>query len=388
MTSRARIAAGAVALAAAFLAAPCAKAAPANVAAGYPDWQNVDKKHHLYGRELCPSDLRHKFTLVVEIDAKDREAFVGQIKAVSSLLWQNSYNYKHGTVWDSYVVPRNLQVVVSSFGVKDPAEMVACLAQYSKSLPAGSSSPFSYCRVPIYAGVTFPEAPDGSGKRPFFYLMGPEGTTPLMSGAVDGKTAAAVKARYGKEKKPQWTPFFGTVGEPKHFTTFKKALDPAKPKLAAEMAKLKKGIAARDPEVAKEAQILYDAVEQAKSDLAFKIMVEAQEAPHVAAADVNRLTALWPAEKKNVAAVMEKLKANPELFKAAQMYVKTRVWADPEFVAKNAGETKKILNELNQMKSTLEKMAENSKDLKVQSAASLVGAEIDTLIADIPSKVK
>jgi len=386
MPNNAKIAAGAIALAAAVVAAPFAKAAPGGVAAGYPDWTNVDKKHRLFGRDLCPSDLRHKLTLVLEIEPKDRDECVSNFKDITKLMWQNSYVQKHGTLWEEYVMPRDVQVVVSCFSIKDAPEMVAAVAQYNKGVTG--SSPFSYCNIPVYSGLTFPGAPSGAGKRPFFYLMGPEGVEPLLSGKIDGKTVDAVRTKISKTKKPAWMPYFGTVPEPKHFASLKKALDPAKPKLAAEMPKLKKGMASKDPETAKEAQILYDAVEQARSDLVFKISQEFSSAPHVAACDIERLVKFWPSEKKNVAAVMEKMKAKPEMAKAVQMYVKTRPWANPEFTPKNAGESKKIVAELTGMKATLDKMAENSKDPVVQGVASLVGSEIDTLIEDIPTRVK
>ena len=47
------------------LAAPAAKVDP--VAEGYPDWQGMSAKTFIMGRELCPSDLRHKVAIVVEI---------------------------------------------------------------------------------------------------------------------------------------------------------------------------------------------------------------------------------------------------------------------------------------------------------------------------------
>jgi len=386
MSSDIRFAAGAFVLAAAVFAAPLAKAAPANVAAGFPDWTNVDKKHHMYGRDLTASDLRHKFTVVVEMDAKDRETGKKQIETIVPLLWLNSFHHSSTIQWDTYVMPRNVQVVVACFGMKDAAELTAAISLYSKE--AKGSTPFGYVNPPFYSGLTFPGAPSGAGKRPFFYVMGPEGTTPLISGTVDAKSPAAIKASIAKVKLPKWVPFFGSVGEPTHFPTLKKAIDPAKPKLAAEMPKLKKGIASKDPEVAKEAQILYDAIEQTKSDLIYKIRFEIGAAPHVAAYDIERLVKFWPSEKKNVTSVMERLKAKPEIAKAAQMYVKMRTWADPDFAPKNAGEAKKIVAELNQMKALLDKMADNAKDTDVQGAASLVGAEIDGLIETIPSKVK
>lgn len=52
----------------ALLAAP--KLEP--VAGGYPNWQGLSAKSFIAGRKIQPSDLRHKATIVVEVDAGEK----------------------------------------------------------------------------------------------------------------------------------------------------------------------------------------------------------------------------------------------------------------------------------------------------------------------------
>ena len=47
-------------------AGPVSKTDP--VAEGFPDWLGISEKSYIAGREICPSDLRHKVTLVVEVE--------------------------------------------------------------------------------------------------------------------------------------------------------------------------------------------------------------------------------------------------------------------------------------------------------------------------------
>jgi hypothetical protein len=160
-----------------------------------------------------------------------------------------------------------------------------------------------------------------------------------------------------------------------------------KPKpLTPVMAKIKRAIASKKAEVAKEAQILYDALEQTRSDLVFRIRAEAAACPHRAAYDIQQLLKFWPTEKKRIADYADKIKSIPEAGQLARIFVQMMEWADPAFVPKNAAAAKKIVAELNKSKKLLEKLKE-SKVMIVQNGASMLDAEIDELISSIPSKV-
>ena len=374
--------------AAAALAALSSAAAFGEVAAGYPDWTGMSEKTHVYGRMLSPSDLRHKITVVIEIDPSDAESAKKQIEAVLPFCALDSLSaISHAVVWERFKMPRGVTVAFSCMNAKDGPEAIQAFIKDKNN--AKALEVFKRLQMPIYSGLTFPGAPDGTGKRPFAYLMGPDGTTPLASGSADAKTLAQFKktAAEAKKKLPAWRQYYGPVAELQHFKSLEKAFDPAKPKpLAPEVAKLRKGIASKDPEVAKEAQQLFDALEQTKSDLMTRIALEAWSCPHRAAYDAQELLKYWPGEKKHIAKYAEKIKSIPEAGVMAKMFSQVMTWSDPEFTCKNAGEAKKIVAELNKMKKTLEKYQE-SKVVSVQNGAAFLMGEIDELIEVVPMRV-
>ena len=52
------------------VAALAAKTDP--VAPGFPDWQGLTPKAHITGREVTPSDLRHKVTIVIDLELSEK----------------------------------------------------------------------------------------------------------------------------------------------------------------------------------------------------------------------------------------------------------------------------------------------------------------------------
>ena len=61
-------------------------------------------------------------------------------------------------------------------------------------------------------------------------------------------------------------------------------------------------------------------------------------------------------------------------------------WSSPDFTCKGASDAKKIVQELNKIKKTLEKLKE-SKNLIAQNGALMMDVKVDELIATIPFKV-
>lgn len=363
------------------------------VAEGYVDWMEVVDKNHLSGRMLCPSDLRHKFVMVIEVDGKDEAALRKQLLAAVPFAQRNFYMASHSAVaWEHYELKRMPLVAVAVFGVKDPEIVRAAL----KSKEADASRSLAVYRnglIPIYARLTYAGAPDNAGKRPYAYLMGVTGTEPLAQGPADRSTlsafTAAIRTAQAKLKSEGWfwLPFTGSIEEPRHFTSLKKMITAKKPKpLTPVMAKIKRAIASKKAEVAKEAQILYDALEQTRSDLVFRIRAEAAACPHRAAYDIQQLLKFWPTEKKRIADYADKIKSIPEAGQLARIFIQMMEWADPAFTPKNAGAAKKIVAELNKIKKQLEKLKE-SNVMIIQNGASMLDAEIDELISTIPSKV-
>ena len=376
--------------AAAAAMALCAVAAPNKadpVAEGFPVWQGVSPKNHVMGREISASDLRHRVTVVLEIepgaDLKSQLLLAGSLVQATGLA-----SLGHGGNWESMELPRNVLLLVSNRGAKDPDAIKAAL----KSSDKDESTTLGYYRtamVPFYDDVTFEGGPDTTGKRPYFYVMGPTGTEPLAQGRLDaaGVKAASAAIKKGKAKVAEggtWRKFYGTV-DPEHFPALAKTLEKGKPVKPTAVAILK-DVSSKDAERAKESQIVYDALEQTRSDLLMRIRLEAAACPHRAYYDFQQLVKYWPSEKKKVDDLMNKLKAVPDGEKLAKIFCKAMTWSDPDFVCKNKAEATKIVKELTKMKAMIEKMKE-SKVIVVQNGALLLDSQIDMLIATIPDKV-
>jgi len=373
--------------------AAAAGAAPLPVVDGFPAWSGLGEKNYVYGRELSPSDLRHKVTVVFEIEPTDEKSAKEQILAAADVAKLDSLtSLGHSVAWERLEMPRGITVVVSDCGGKDSADLILGVLKNTKD--EGLKKDLQYfksAKIAVYKDVTFPGAPQApEGKRPFVYVMGPSGTEPLYSGAYDKKALAAATAAAKKAKAalPKWRPFYGPIAEVEHCKSFDSAFDPKKPKpLAVEIANLKKVLQKpKSPEAAVEAQILFDAVEQTKNDLVLRIAMEAHSCPHRAVYDMLELSKHFPSEKRRVAKYTAALKAVPEATTLGKMFGDIMKWSDPAFECKNEAEAKKIVESLKKIKKAMEKM-KNSKDIRVQNGAMVIEAEVDELIDVIPSKV-
>ena len=382
----------------ALLAGPASKLDP--VAEGYPDWQGIDAKSYVCGREICPSDLRHKVTVVLEIEPganlQSQLVMAAPFGTATGLATMG-----FGVNWEDYELPRNVMFVVSNRGnggAKDHEAILEAL-KYKGDDQQKSAGLRSYqsSACAVYDGVTFTGAPDSTGKRPYVYVMGPTGKEPLYQGALDAAGVKAAQAAIAKGKKEiegwesKWQPFYGNIPEPKYLPLLAKTLEKGKtaklaPLKAVEAAALK-NVVSKDEEKAKEGQILFDAMSQTRSDLVMRIKMEVGACPHRAYYDIQELLKYWPGEKKRLDAAYAKLKANPEVEPLAKMFCKLMEWSKPDFTCKNAGEAKKIVQDLNKMKKSIEKMKE-SKNISVQNGAQLIDMKIDELVSVIPTKVK
>ena len=380
------------------LAGPAVKIDP--VAEGYPDWQGLTAKNYISGREICPSDLRHKVTIIVEIEPNEK--LVEQLVLAPKLVGQTSFSAGHGANWEDLEMPRDLIAAFSVRGAnaKARAEILEILTAKKKIADKKTVSAISKLGgrtgCPFYDDLTFTGAPDGTGKRPFVYVMGPTGKEPLFAGKLDTAGLKEASSAIAKGKKEiagwdsKWRQFYGNIDTPKFNVTLAKVLEKGQTAKMAPLTSVSKALLAevksKDPERAKEAQILYDAIEQTRSDLVLRIKMEAGACPHRAYYDIETLLKYWPMEKKRLEAAYAKLKSNPEAEPMGKMFSKLVEWSKPEFTCKNAGEAKKIVQELNKMKKALEKSKE-SKDIVIQNGALLLDMRIDSLIPAIPAKV-
>ena len=374
----------------ALLAGPADKVDP--VAEGYPDWQGLSAKSRIVGRAICPSDLRHKVTVVIEVEPNEK--LQEQLIMAGGLIWTKQPGPSDN--WETLELPRDQIALVSCWGgAKKQEQVMAAL----KSNDQTASQRLAYFRsdfCSMYDGATFTGAPDSTGKRPYVYVMGPEGKEPLFKGSLNEAALKDVAAAIEKGKKtiagwdPKWRPFFGNIAEPKFNTSLAKTLEKGKTAKVASLVPVEKAlltdVKSKDAEKAKEAQVLYDALNQTRSDLVLRIRMEAGKCPHRAYYDIQELLKYWPSEKKRVEAAATRIKGNPELEQLAKIFCKVMEWSRPDFTCKNAGAAKKITQELNKMKKTLAKLKE-SKEIAVQNGAMTVEMKVDELISAIPAKV-
>ena len=377
-------------------AAPAAKVDP--VAEGYPDWRGLTAKNYIGGREIGPSDLRHKVTVVIEIEPNDK--LRDQLLAAAPLARRSLISVGEGVDFGSWEVPRNIIVAIScrGFSGKKREMIPTALARTKDNAQAQALQAYGSLAASFYEDLTFTGAPDSTGKRPFVYVMGPSGKEPLCQGPFNDATVKEANAAIAKALNeigkwdPKWRPFYGTVAEPKYNTSLAKALEKGKTAKVSPLAPVSKALLAdvksKDPERSKEAQILFDAIEQTRSDLMLRIQLEKGLAPHRAYYDLEALAKYWPAEKKRLEASSPGLsKMGPEIEAMGRMYCKLVEWSSPEFTCKNAGEAKKIVQELNKMKKALASSKE-SKTIVVQNVALLLDVQVDELISSIPARVQ
>lgn len=353
------------------------------VATGYPDWIVPGGKAHSFGREITPSDLRHKVTIVALFDAKKAKEHLPKMAFLVKYFAAHFNGISLVDVSDQEL-PRNTTVVFSNIGDKKDAEIVETVkdSAFTKKYYRMGIAPTG---IPYYDGVTFPGAPVPEGGLPYIYIMGPEGTDPIYKGNPDPAAIDAVVRKALKEM-PKWRPYYGFLEETKTYgKQLADALGKGKP-LDGVSAAARRGCLSSDPEVAKESQIIYDAIEQARSDLMHRIVMESSVSPHCTISDITTLTKFWPKTKKTVDPIRQKILSNPAIAQLAGIYVKFHEWENPDFRCKNAAETKRILAELAKMKRQIAPHKE-SKLISVQDVALLLDAKIDELISVVPTKV-
>lgn len=351
--------------------APKAVADP--VAAGFPAWEGLIPKNHLAGHEAEASDLRHRATIVVEFEA---EKATEQLSPLSGLaIWATPFS---STAFEYQEARREFFVVFSNRGGRGK-EAKEGLEKFYKS-EKGTFFTFPTA-APVYHDVTFPGGPDAKGKYPMIYVMPGEGTEPVTNVFGDAKgmqwamgVARGVRAVNAKRG---WTDFTG-VAEPKYVKGVAKALAERKslmPALAAARAAIKSS----DPEQAKEGQIVFDAIVQAKNDLIYRILYESRFSPTRACYDVQRLVALYPSAKKLESTLSQAYKVYPEVPKLAKMLDRIILWRSESFSPKNAGEARKLVAELRKYKKDLAPIKTHTV-ISLQNTAILLDADVDTLI--------
>ena len=356
------------------------EAAP--VADGFVKWTGLDTvKGTKNARLLSPSDLRGRFTVIIDVDASKAPEHIKATLPLQSL----AFNPNGHTDWDFTPVKRDVIVI---YNLHDIAEdRLRSHVYENESLKKEMSArAFNF-----YGCVTFDGAPDCQGERPYVYVMGPEGTEPVYKGKfVKDKTVSEVKDVLAKAAAalPEWRPWYGYAGAVNHVKGFDAAVAGEKG-LAPFAMTLKKGIASKDPEVAAEAQRLFDALEQRKADLAYAVSKECKDSPCAALYDIDELTKRFPAMKRDLAEFGAKAqKDHPNIAQLYRHYALFRRCADPAFRAKSASEAKKLAGDLEKAKPILTRLGDDPKDVRMQNTALSLLSRLDDVIGELPAKVQ
>lgn len=351
--------------------APKAVADP--VAAGFPAWEGLIPQNYVSGMEANPSDLRHRATVIVEFEAEKATEQLTPLTALA--IWANPFSdpcFEYSEARREYIV------LFTNRGGRGK-EAKEGLAKFFAS---EKGSVFKVPTVaPMYHGVTYPGGPDAKGKYPMIYVMPGEGTAPVTNVFGDAKglqvAMSAARSVHAANVKRGWTDFTG-VAEPKYVKGVAKAVAERKP-LAASLAAARAAIKSTDPEQAKEGQIVFDAINQARNDLVYRIRYEALTSPARACYDVQRLLSYFPAAKKLEPTLAQSYKAYPEAPKLAKMLDRIILWRSESFSPKNAGEARKLVAELRKYKKDLAPIKTHTV-ISLQNTAILLDADVDTLI--------
>ncbi len=358
------------------------------VVEGYSVWDGVNDKNRICGRPLCTSDFRQRVTVVLELEATDQ--FASQLAAAAPLAGYTTLRADDG-YGAANSLPRDVLFVVVNRGLKDRAIINAAFAGKPKGEAAAPDlSVFVEQDTPVYEELSFVGAPE-IARRPYVYVMGPNGTEALYQGEFDeaavGEVRRAIGKAFAQMSKRSWKPFYGYADETRFHPMIAKALDTLKPlSPIAKQVKAEAAALAKDPDKAQEMQKLYDGIYQTRSEMVRKIRLAVKKNPVEALCEIQRLGKYFPAAKKLVEAELAKVKSMPEVEKLAGLYAKVQTWSSPTFTCKNAAEAKKIVAQLTNMRKQLAK-AKESKVQAVQAAALLIDGKLEELQTAIPSKV-
>ena len=364
-------------------------------AEGYQAWEGFLPKNQLWGRALSPSDMRHRAILYIVVDYASLD--YGKLADFYSTFALMSA-FTTPANWDTFEMPRSKLTV---FAVKNAEKIDVKTFSELFNAPKTAddmqrnviSRAFWSNRMPFYKSGLKPvgfEEPTAD-KLPYIAVYGGSGTSPIYTKAKFSKAdIKAIKEAYAKAVKglspspSEWKKPLG-VAEVAYFKTVPTLLEKGKPATAV-LPTLQAGLKSKVPEQAKEAQIMFDALNQYRGELILRIKLEASAAPARAYFDLQQLTALFPSEKKNVEAVASRLKSNKEITSLGKMFEKAMTWSKPDYVCKNTSEMKKNVAELEKFKKMLESLVE-SKSVAVQGEALMLQSQIDALIETMPTKL-
>ena len=361
----------------------------AAAAADFVDWQNVTDKNLLAGLALTPSDLRQRAVVYVVVDdAWLKPENVSKLAGLASAM----PNPPEGFAWDIQELALKKIAVVSVRNLKGGTDAFAEKLKGKKGedkTANQSISTLKNSKLPFYKDVApVGEAELTAEQLPYVAVYGPSSAEPLFKAEkFDFGQMGAVRKIVNKamaDVPADWTWPLG-VREPQHCKTLPALVAKGKPAKDLQAA-LKSSLKSSDPEVAKEARLISDAINQYGTMLKLRVALEYAQAPARAYYDVTQLVKMFPSEKKKMAAIDARLKKMPEASSLGKMMEKLMTWSRPDFAPKSKGEAKKIVAELQKIKKALDELSQ-SKNTHIQGEAMLISSQLDTLIDVIPTKV-
>lgn len=367
-------------LCAAALAAFSLYAAPAakieKVAEGYANWLGVVDANYLYGRNICSSDLRHKAAIIIFVEAG--ENMEKQLDLCVEFSYRNSGVPPADTVWETLDnIPRQSIVLVSVIGKVYKSKFVERL----KKKDYGNS--YLNTKVSFYNNVTLVGEPEEFPGFPYVMVMDPKSPVPAWKGKYSQAESAKVLKAFINAKKniPEWTPLYG-VAAPAHFEKARQQI--AARKLDAARKTLMGGFSNTDAAVRAEAQMMYDAIEQYRSDLLFRIQMEYVRAPARAFADLQILLKLFPNERRKIQEIDSKLKGKIDATVIGKIFEKMITYSQPDYSPKPS-ELKKNIAEVMRWKKMLAPLKEYN-NVSISSQAMLVESQLDSLLENLKAK--
>jgi len=330
--------------------------------------------------------------ITLKDDANLQKNFIGLSKIVQGGI--DDTPPSHAAQWDTMdQLPRKCIILVS---FKDSGKSVADNLKTALKAPKdmkeddttalnawAAISPAFYKDVALFGS-------EAETEFPYIRVLDGKKADPVYKGVFKAAEAASIRKNILKCKRElgEWRDIFG-VTEVVHFKDVEKKILSGKP-LKQCLAPLKAGIADKNPEKAREAQIMYDAINQFSSDLKHRITLEYRAAPARAFVDAQKLFRYFPQEKKSLAQVDLFLKSNKSALTLGKMYEKYLEWSHPDFTFKNTSDAKKAVQLVNSWKKPLEKMAADTSNTVLQGEASLILAQIDSigdlLMTKVPQK--
>jgi len=386
-------------LAGAIWAVATAFAAPASkeiVAEGFASWEGIDDKNYITGRRITPSDLRHRTVFLLHLDAN---ALHSQFLATGSFIASGlGFPAAHMVTWDTLeAFPREYIALAVIHGECDLAKYREGLKfpkgkeveqAESSAMAAWSGSTF----VAVYGDAAKLVGAEVPTEYPTAQVILPGSAEIAWTGKFSANNAKALKEvrgvlAKGKAASAEWRPLYG-VAEVQHWKNAEKIIKEGKTGYGLKAEKiLLAGIKDKNPEKAKEAQIMYDALMQYRDDLALRIVGELHAAPARAIADMQILFTAFPTAKKNLKEVDARLKKVKGADKLGKMFVDFITWNQPDYLFKNASEAKKATQKIAAWKKDLELMAADDKNQQLQGEAALLSSLLDALAESIPTKV-